>query len=96
MIELPAEAGADLCNLFHHRCEAIEARHQRIAQGSWDGQRRQRPGEDVAVPGVAKKSRFEHGFGELLREKRHALRPRQNLLQHFGGQRLAPSDPLDQ
>jgi hypothetical protein len=22
VIELPAEAGADLCNLFHHRCEA--------------------------------------------------------------------------
>ena len=28
VIELPAEAGADLRNLFHHRCEAVEARHQ--------------------------------------------------------------------
>ena len=96
VIELPADAGADLRNLFHHWCEAVEARHQRIVQGGWNSQRRQRPGEDVAVSDVAEQSGFEHGFGELLREERHALRARQNLLKHFGGQRLASSDPLDQ
>ena len=95
VIELAANAGADLGHLLH-RGEPIEARHQRVVQRRWYRQRRERPVENVAIAGVPEQSGFEHGFGQFLGEERHALRPRQDLLEHFRGQRLAAGDPLDQ
>ena len=87
VVELPADAGADLRNLLHWG-EAVEARHQRVVQGRRNRQRREWPVEDVAVASILEQSGFEHGFGQLLGEERYALRPRQNLLKHF--RRAAP------
>ena len=85
--ELAADHGADLRHLLDRR-EAVEAGHQRVVQGRRDRERRQRPGQLVAIAGVREQARFQHRLGQLLDEQRHAVGARHDLLDDLRRQRL--------
>jgi hypothetical protein len=63
VVELAANAGADLCHLLR-RGEPIEARHQRVVQRRRYRQRREWPIENITVASVSEQS----GFKDSLRE----------------------------
>ena len=93
--ELAPERGADLGDLLD-RGEAVEAGEQRVVQGRWQRERRQRPGQLVMIARVPKQTRFEHRLGQLLDEQRHAVGLGHDLRRDLVRQRLVPNHPFDQ
>ena len=88
MAELAADTGADLRNLFD-RTQAVQARHQRIAQRVGNRERRQRRSQIVAQSGVRHETRLDNGLGQLFHEQWNAVCFRDDLQHDLCGQRLA-------
>ena len=65
-------------------------------QRRWYRQRREWPIENITVASVSEQSGFKDSLREFFGKERHALRPRQDLLEYFRGQRLSAGHPLDQ
>ena len=91
--ELAPDHRPDLGHLPDRR-QPVEPGHQRVVQRRRDRQRRQRPGQGVAVALLLEQPGLEHGLGQLLDEQRHPVRLGHDLLQHLGRQRLAARHPL--
>jgi hypothetical protein len=68
--KLASERGPELCQALH-RCQAIEPRHQRVVQGGGNRQRRQEPGELIALLSLLEQPRLQHHHHQLLHKQRH-------------------------
>ena len=88
-------AGADLQD-FARRAEPVDARHQRSLQRGRDRQLLHRLLEHVAVLVLVQLLAFEHRFGQLLDEQRHAVGALDDLVEKLRRQRFAAGDVLDQ
>ena len=93
--QVPAELAPDRCADLRDlldRGEAIEPRHQRVAQGQRDRQGAGAPGIFPAIAGIPEVCRFEDRLGQLLDEQRHAVGLAEDLLEQVRGQRLATGE----
>src|SRR6185437_12173714 len=70
--ELAPDGCSYLADLLDRR-QAVEPRHQGILKGSWNGERRQRPVESIAVRVLDQDVPFNHCLCELLDEQRVAV-----------------------
>jgi hypothetical protein len=90
--ELAPERGADLSDLLDRR-EAIEPRHQRVAQRRRDRQGACAPDIFPSIAGIPEVSGFQDRLGQLLDEQRHAVGLAEDLFQQIRGQSLAAGQP---
>ncbi len=91
LAETPPDGRRELGDLLDRR-QPVEARHERVLQRCRYRQRRQRAVEGVAIAGIVEQSGLEHGLGQLLDEKRHAVGLLNDLIEQLVGQRLAAGD----
>jgi hypothetical protein len=92
------EGAADHGRRLRHlpdRVQPVQPRHQRIVQAGRDREATQRAAQVVRVGGLDQRPRFQHRLGHLLHEKRHAVAPDGDLVEHCLRQPLAVADPVD-
>ena len=86
--ELAAEDRAELGHLARG-AEAIESGHERVLQCGRNRQRREGPGQHVAVRFLAQQPRFQDHLEQLFDEERHPVGLGDHLPQHLGRKALA-------
>jgi hypothetical protein len=64
-------------------------------EGLWNGERRQRPLEPIALAIFDQDARFQHRLGKFLDKKWVAIGLGNDLFHHFGGQHAPTGYPRD-
>ena len=78
---------------FAPRGLPVQPRHQRIAQGGGNGQRRQRPLEFVAVGQLGQGTGLQQQLGDLLDKQRYTVGLHHQQAHYLGRKPFAPGEP---
>jgi hypothetical protein len=81
--KLAPERRPELCEALHRR-QAVQPRHQRVVQCGGNRQRRQGPGQLIALCPLLEQPRLQHHLGQFLHEQRHPIGLGHHLLHDLG------------